>query len=437
MQAVILAAGRGTRLQSLGSSKPLVKLLGMSLIERNIRALIQTGVSDIVIVTGHEAASLEKELAALRKQLPSARLQTIHNPDWASTENGQSLIAAAPIVQSHFILLMADHVYDVALLQGLCAATPPADGAVLAVDKRCSRHDIDLQDVTKVQVDERYISQISKSLSHFNAFDTGAFLCTPGMLKTALETAKEGQSSLSHIMRKLIDSQQLTAYDIGDCYWQDVDTPASFTLAEAQLLDSATRKHADGPVAKHLNRRLSRPISRYFAQYGLSPNLISVIAFCTGILAAWLLSRGGYGSLLIGGVLVQLASVIDGCDGEVARLHLRSSSFGGWFDAILDRYADAAILAGLTWHAMSIHDTGWAFMAGLLAITGSFAASYSAHKADLQSTDSRWRMGRDTRSALIMLGAISNLVLPVLWVVALLMNLTVVHRILSMRKREL
>ena len=60
---------------------------------------------------------------------------------------------------------------------------------------------------------------------------------------------------------------------------------------------------------------------------------------------------GGYVTLALGGLIAQFASIIDGCDGENARLKFLKSDFGGWFDAVLDRYADALLLFGLTWHA--------------------------------------------------------------------------------------
>lgn len=55
--------------------------------------------------------------------------------------------------------------------------------------------------------------------------------------------------------------------------------------------------------------------------------------------------------MVLGGLLAQLASIIDSCDSEVARLTFQRSDYGGWLDAVLDRYADAVLLFGLIWHA--------------------------------------------------------------------------------------
>lgn len=166
----------------------------------------------------------------------------------------------------------------------------------------------------------------------------------------------------------------------------------------------------------------------------MQPNHISLIAFAIGIVAALLLAQPHYLTLLLGGLLVQLASVVDGCDGEVARLRFESSSYGGWLDALLDRYADLAVLGALTWHLMQTQqEMAWMWL-GLAAIAGSFIASYSAHKADQLSGNLGWRLGRDTRSLIVMVGAILARPDLVLWVVAIVMNAVVLYRIISLRR---
>ena len=144
----------------------------------------------------------------------------------------------------------------------------------------------------------------------------------------------------------------------------------------------------------------------------------------------------GYVSLLLGGVLAQFASIIDGCDGEVARLKYESSDFGGWFDAVLDRYADAFLLLGLTWHLLAKEANGWVLFTGFMAIIGSFMLSYTAEKYDNRMRErikagagAGLRMGRDVRVFLIFLGAVTNRVLPVLVVIAVVMNFETVRRV--------
>lgn len=432
MQAVILAAGRGERMRSLTPNKPLLPLLGMPLIERTVRTVQSCGITEIIIVTGHGHEAISDWLRNYGTHSRTANVRLVHNPDWAETENGASLLAAAPHVTGPFLLLMADHVYAPELIASLCSATLPPEGAVLATDLSLHRRDIDLADVTYVQLDGDHIRKIDKQLPQHDGFDTGAFLCSPAIITLMHQENQAGRSRISDVMQVLADSRLLLAHRIDGLYWQDVDTPTMHARAEKGLLNSVAGKPADGIVARSFNRPLSKRLTRRLAPTGISPNQVSLIAFSLGILAAMCLALGNYPGLLLGGLLVQLASVVDGCDGELARLQLAPSGYGGWLDALLDRYADAAVLAGLTWHVMQVgHSPQWMWL-GVLAISGSFVSSYSAHKADVLLPKSDWRIGRDTRSLLIMVGSIMALPLLTLWVIAVAMNAVVLHRVFTM-----
>lgn len=149
---------------------------------------------------------------------------------------------------------------------------------------------------------------------------------------------------------------------------------------------------------------------------------------------------GGYLALLLGGVLAQFASIIDGSDGEVARLKYQCSDYGGWFDAVLDRYADAFLLLGLTWHILATEANGWILLTGFMAIIGSFMLSYTADKYDSLMRSriaaggrAELRLGRDVRVFLIFLGAVTNLVLPVLALIAVVTNLETLRRVIITR----
>jgi len=429
-QAVVLAAGQGTRLRTLARVKPLHIVAGLPLLERSIRTLQQCGIDDITIVTGHAHAAIENWLQSSAYQ---ARL--IHNPNWNTAENGASLLAAAPYIKGPFLLLMADHVYVPELIASLCSTSSWAP-AVLAVDGQRSRHDIDLGDVTRVRLMDGLITQIGKGLPEYDGFDTGAFLCQPEVFARLEACLARGHTRITDLMQELADEGRLQGHRVDGLYWQDVDTPEAHALAETALLAWAAGKSSDGLVARQLNRPVSRWFTRYFIAHNFTPNQVSLLAFGIACIATLCMAAGPYWLLAAGGLLVQLASVVDGCDGELARLRLAPSDYGGWFDALLDRYADGLVLTAMTWHLMQRwNQPAWMWL-GIAAIAGSFVASYSAHKADRALPASRWRMGRDTRSLLLMLGALLNLPALTLALIAVIMNITVVHRMFRLRKHQ-
>jgi phosphatidylglycerophosphate synthase len=124
----------------------------------------------------------------------------------------------------------------------------------------------------------------------------------------------------------------------------------SVTAAEALLCAQlrADSADSDGPLAHWVDRRISLHISRWLVRHTqLRPNHITIIGTSVGLLAAALLSVGTYGMGVAGTVLFLCATIIDGCDGEVARLKFQESVFGQKFDVITDNVVHAAIFIGL------------------------------------------------------------------------------------------
>jgi CDP-L-myo-inositol myo-inositolphosphotransferase len=439
MKCLILAAGKGSRLQQRGDSKPLIPILGIPLIERVIRAALEAGADEFYVVIGYQGERVCNFLRRLADRL-AIPITPLVNDDW-DKENGVSVLAARDVLHEPFLLLMADHLFDPNLVRALTTLTLGDGEIALVVDGNTRNPLIDMEDVTRVKVQDgptknKEIRSIGKGLADFTGFDTGIFLCCPAIF-SALEQsiAKDGDTTLSGAVQALAAEGHVKAIPT-DGFWIDVDDPAAFKKAEQALLNRLRDKPNDGPVARYLNRPISVRISRHLVKGNVTPNQISLFSFLCSLLAAGLFALGGYPALLLGGVLAQFASIIDGCDGEVARLKYQSSDFGGWFDAVLDRYADAFLLFGLTWHLLALEVNGWVLFTGFMAIIGSFMLSYTADKYDNLLRDRiragakpGLRMGRDVRVFLIFLGAAANLVLPVLVVIAVVMNLETLRRV--------
>ena len=123
-------------------------------------------------------------------------------------------------------------------------------------------------------------------------------------------------------------------------------------------------------------------------------------------------------------------------------MKFQASDFGGWFDAVLDRYADAFLLFGLTCYAYIPRENFLYLFIGFLAIIGSFMNSYTADKYDglmkekIPPGKRYFRIGRDVRIFLIFLGSITNQPFLVLLVIAILMNIENIRRIIVFYKSK-
>ena len=434
MKCLIIAAGQGTRLKAKGEIKPLVPLLGVPLIERVIRSAIEGGADDFVVITGYQGEQVSNFLQPLAKRL-SVAITLIQNDDWKK-ENGFSVLKARDILTEPFLLLMSDHLFDPTIIRSLQAQTLSDGEVLLAVDIDKRNPLIDIDDVTKVHIKEGDILNIGKTIDDFNAFDTGIFLCTPAIFE-ALERACEvhNDTTLSAAIRVLAEDNKAKAVQTQG-FWIDVDDVKAYQKAEKAMLASMRGKGNDGPVSHWLNRPISIQISKYLVDFDITPNQISFVSFLLSVLAAGLFALGNYWFLALGGIIAQFASIIDGSDGEVARLKYLSSDYGGWFDAVLDRYADAFLLFGLTWYVYSQDLSQWALVIGFIAIIGSFMLSYTADKYDnlMKSRIKKGiRMGRDVRVFMIFLGALLNQAFLVLIVIAVLMNYETIRRIVICR----
>jgi 1L-myo-inositol 1-phosphate cytidylyltransferase / CDP-L-myo-inositol myo-inositolphosphotransferase len=434
VKCLIIAAGQGTRLKSKGEIKPLVALLGVPLIERVIRSAMEGGADEFVIITGYKGEQVSNFCQSLAKRL-SIEITLIQNNDWQK-ENGFSVLKARDILNEPFLLLMADHLFDPAIIRSLQEQTLSAGEVLLAVDTNKNNPLIDIDDVTKVHIKDGDILNIGKTIDDFNAFDTGIFLCTPAVFD-ALERAYEihNDTTLSAAIRVLAEKNKAKSIQTQG-FWIDVDDENAHQKAEKTMLDSMRGKSNDGPVSQWLNRPISIQISKYLVDFDITPNQISFVSFLLSVLAAGLFAMGNYWLLALGGIIAQFASIIDGSDGEIARLKYLSSDYGGWFDAVLDRYADAFLLFGLTWYVFSQDLSQWALVIGFIAIIGSFMLSYTADKYDnlMKSRIKKGvRMGRDVRVFMIFLGAIFNQAYLVLIVIAVLMNYETIRRIVICR----
>jgi len=133
---------------------------------------------------------------------------------------------------------------------------------------------------------------------------------------------------------------------VGEDLWQQVRTEKDRRIAERKL-DGWLVKPTDGMYAR-LNRRISIPISRQLIKLPITANIVSIFTLGVGIVSAAFFALGGYWSTLLGAFLCLFASILDGCDGEVARLKLLESDFGCWLETVCDYVFYLFLLVGMT-----------------------------------------------------------------------------------------
>jgi len=141
-------------------------------------------------------------------------------------------------------------------------------------------------------------------------------------------------------------SNPVVSVKVGDLLWQPVRSEKDRQIAERKL-DRWLVKPTDGMYAR-LNRRISIPISRQLIKFPITANMVSIFTLSVGIVSAAFFALGGYWNTVLGALLCLFASILDGCDGEVARLKLVESDFGCWLETICDYVFYFFLLIGMT-----------------------------------------------------------------------------------------
>ncbi len=168
----------------------------------------------------------------------------------------------------------------------------------------------------------------------------------------------------------------------------------------------------------------------------VTPNQVSVVAFLVALGALALLAVGRN---IEAGALIQISSVIDGVDGDLARAKNMASRFGSVFDAVLDRYADAAIAGGMAWYALEREDAPGALVVGFAAVVAFLLVSYSRARLEreggMQAASALLGVAsRDVRLLALAIGAAVGLAYWALLVVAAVSYATVAWRLWSFRR---
>jgi len=125
-------------------------------------------------------------------------------------------------------------------------------------------------------------------------------------------------------------------------------------IAEDRVFNDLLRGDL-GFVARHLNKKISFPVTRFaLCRIPITPNQVTLLAAAIGLLGCRLIASGYYWATVFGFLLAQAQSILDGCDGELARVRFQQSRIGEWLDTLVDDFLNLALITSVTmglWHA--------------------------------------------------------------------------------------
>ncbi len=410
------------RLCVLWAERPLADegspIFGLAPVERTALAFARAGIRRFALAGHPEAVAA---LGPLLDAGPCRRLKIRRADSLASVASD------GPV-----LLARADCHYDRQLIARFVEETAVASEAVLAVDFRpearasgaAPARGTGLPQVTVWSPDPRArIQRVGRALVGADGVWIGLALVTAGFARAAGANQDPERAWLDGLAR-LLAREPVASWAVLE-RWQPVRGPEDLPRARREVLAGSVRI-GDGLVARHLNRPISLRITERLLARPVKPWQVSVASF-GATLAAGLSFAIGHATT--GGLLAQCASVLDGVDGELARVRYQDSAFGGLYDALLDRVGEAAIIGGMTVYAWLMGAGVWVVALGFAALAGNSLSMLVKEKYGTQfqrpwaaEREGRWRwllLGRDGRLFLTLVAGVTGQVELVLAYLAL------------------
>lgn len=312
---------------------PYSKLLGVPLVIRVLRQLQDAGVEHSVVILPIRYQSIGKYLEHDHRLAHKVVYRFI-----ADEELNDCVRETAALFDGSAFLCRSDLIAPVSLFEDLGRALPQVGvkfAATCVSDCVAERRLMDSNGAWKLSETEKR-----------NPTLTGVAV----MSEAFIRDLQKSEGSLGQAIEDCSKTDQIAMTPIEmDDYWsQCITLKKDVRLAEKHLL-ATLRKPIDGLIARTINRRISIPISRVLSHTSVTPNQTTIVTLIMALVAMYWVAKGTDLFMLYGAMMLQFASIIDGVDGELARLKFTSSKLGQWLDTIIDDFSNWGFMAAVTY----------------------------------------------------------------------------------------
>ena len=394
-------------------------LFGLQLVERTVLAFLRAGVRDFAVTGDPGAAAwVVSVLSGGRCQRARVRLAGARESLLLLVERDEACFVAR-----------TDSLYDRRLVMRFVDETATAAATVAAVDFRADAL-LAQEGAPRIagwraggEGSGDRLRVAGQGLMAPEGVLTGLARVTPSFARV-LEDAPPEYRSIENALTLLARREPVATWAVAEL-WQAVRPSGhlrddDLALAHRKVLAGAVGV-SDGLVARRLNRPLSRRITERIVSRDVKPWQLSVASFLATLCAG---ASFAMGHATTGGLVAQMASILDGVDGQVARIRYQDSPFGDVYDALLDRVGDAVLIGGMTLYAWLMGAGHSAVALGFGAMAGSSLSMLVKEKYGTQfrrpyrtDREGRWGwllLGRDGRLFLTLLAGVTGYVEAVL-----------------------
>lgn len=387
-------------------------ILGLRPVERTVLSFQRAGVREFLITGDADATAQIAEMLA-SGACRRVRFRVASN------------LATALHRDESVLLARTDRHYDRRLVARFVDESGRKVGARVALDFRkdaLAAHGSAARAAVWNREPGGSLRMCAQELVGADAVMVGLAVAGPGFARALAEVGNDPRA-WEKALNALAEREPVESWPVAGL-WQEIADDDDVVLARRKILAGAVGV-ADGVVARRLNRPISRRITEHLVSRDVKVWQVSVSSFLAQLAAGL---SFGVGHAATGGILAQTAAVLDGVDGELARIRYQDSPFGSVYDALLDRIGDAALIGGMTFYAWLLGDGLSAVALGFAAVAGSslsmvvkekYATQYQRRYATEREGRFNWLLlGRDGRLFLAFLAGMTGYVEAVLAYVA-------------------
>lgn len=343
MKAVLLATENGAELGQKEIPKALVKVLGLTLLERNLYTLKRAGINDFVIVVGYKAGlikSLVKE-----KGLDSKFNLKLVKDENCKKGSAYHVLAAKDYVDENFLILPIDIVFDPYIIGGLKGGDR---GLVACVDSKPRYVDIEIFTESKNKTGTK---QSTKNLS---AAVIGIFLCSKDIFSKIEKCIENGTTDWNDCVDEFMKETKTDFCDAKGSFWYKINTCEGLKEVNRLLperlcpCNAKPREKYKYLQEKYMWQKPAVFIGRHLASVGATGNQVTLLGFISLLPVAFFFSIGEHAYFIIGWIFLYLYHLFDWTDGLVARLKFAESKYGEWLDSVAPFIGWILMFSGMT-----------------------------------------------------------------------------------------
>jgi len=358
MDALILAAGDGTRLKPLTNDKPkvMIRIYGVPILERSLHVLKNVGVKRVVIVIGYKGEVVENYFGNKWGGMEIIYKRT----DWYEDGILKSAIKGKGVILNRFIFLCGDTIPEE---KSLKSALEKKGDIVISV--RNLNDDSVVAEVLKSGIVKNV--GMRKDMESFNVTVAGISVTEPVFFDATEDCMKDNRFDRPDAIAWMIEKgYSVNSFSISNDTLLEIDTFDDLQTAKKVIFEKTVKERIKKPgiFKKLFNFPLSIPLTKLLVKTSLTPNEITFASLLFFMIAGVLFSLRYF---IPGGILCYLGAMLDAVDGKISRLKFKSSLFGKFLDSISDRLCELSIVIGLTLGIYFSTNNYIFFLVGLLS----------------------------------------------------------------------